>query len=285
LTQFIEKLNKWKITGVLLFLIPLVIGLIIAALIPRPVVGVITLDDAISSSTAQAMINQIGYARAHPEIRAVVLVLNSPGGTVTDTEAVYLELSRLRETKPVVTMIGSMAASGAYYLTVGTDYVFAEPSSMVGNVGVIGYTPQYPIVVDDIYSTGPYKLWGEPRDQFMREIEMLKQGFIQAVVLGRGEALKVDKEVILRGQIWTGADALRMGLIDELGSQSQAMDKAAQMAHIAHYRVMDLGTLAWGVDTSTEPEFFQKTSDGVITPYPAKQGLYMLYIPTTGEAQ
>lgn len=285
MTEVIEIMKKWKIKDVLVFLIPLAIGLIVAAFIPRPVIGVISLNDAISSGTAQEMINEIAYARAHPEIRAVVLVLNSPGGTVTDTEAVYLELTRLRESKPVVTMIGSMAASGAYYLTVGTDYAFAEPSSMVGNVGVIGYTPDYPVVVDDIYSTGPYKLWGEPRDQFMREIEMLKQGFIQAVVLGRGDALKVDKEVILRGQIWTGVDAVRMGLIDELGSQSQAIDKAAQMAHIAHYSVVDLGDVTSSFAAGTEPDFFQKTSDGVITPYPARQGLYMLYIPATEEIQ
>jgi protease-4 len=267
--------SRW--TGLLL-LIPLGLGILIASLIPRPVVGVIYLNDAIYSYTAQEMIDQIIYARDHAHVKAVVMVLNSPGGTVTDTESVYMELAKLRETKPVITMIEGMAASGAYYLTAGSDYVLAKPSSMVGNVGVIGYAPSTPSVAEDIYSTGPYKLSGSPRDSYMREMEMLKEGFLQAVLLGRGEALKVGPEVILRGQIWPGAEALRMGLVDELGTQSRAFEKAAQMAHIAHARVEDLRSLA-GIPTSVPYLFFYETPDGVVTQLPREQGIYMLYIP------
>ncbi len=273
--------QKWGSGNVFLFiLLPLIAGLLLSLLIPRPIVGVIYLSDAIQSNTAQAMIQEIIYARQNPQVKAVVLVLNSPGGTVTDTESVYMELSRLRQTKPVVSVVEDMAASGAYYIAVGTDYIFAKPSSEVGNVGVIGELPPQPSVLGEIYSTGPYKLWSSPRDQFVREMETLKQGFIKAVELGRGKALKIPEETILRGQIYTGNEALHYGLIDELGTQSQAFDKAASMARISHYQLMDL-SVNTGTSSSGQPAFFMQTAGGATTAYPKDPGLYLLYVPQT----
>jgi protease-4 len=263
-----------------LWVIPaLIIGILLSLLIPKPVIGVIRLNDAIYASTAKDLISQITYARDDPNIRAVVLILDSPGGTVVDTEAVYMELARLRQVKPVVTWVSGMAASGAYYLSSGTDYIVAVPSSEVGNVGVIGYLPPSPIVIEDTISTGPYKLWGSPRDTTLREIEMLKQGFFQAVTLGRGSRLKIGPEVLLRGQIWPAGEALRLGLIDQLGSQTDAYDKAAQLAHLWHYQTVDLYTQALYSQYSTALGFFLQTKDGVKLPYPSEQGIYMLYIP------
>ena len=267
-------------TWILYVIIPLVIGILLSLFIQRPQIGVITLNDAIASGTAQDMITQIIYARTHPEIKAVILVMNTPGGTVTDTESVYMELARLRQTKPVITMVEGMAASGGYYLLSGTDYVFAKPSSTIGNIGVLGYLPTPPTVISGLYSTGPYKLWGEPQESFIGELEMLKQGFYHAVLLGRGSRLKAPADVILRGQVYTGSDALRMGLIDELGSISQAYDKAAQMAHIAHYQVVDLkrpsGVLP---PLSTVSGFFQIDKNGNTLSLPKDPGIYLLYVP------
>lgn len=259
--------------------IPLVLGILASLLIPKPVIGLIYLNDAIGSTTAQEMISEINYARQAPQVRAVVLVLNSPGGTVTDTESVYMELNRLRQSKPVVTIVEGMAASGAYYLAAGTDYIFAKPSSDVGNVGVIGSLPSTPGVDEEVFSTGPYKLWGSTRDTYVREMEMLKQGFLQAVLLGRGSRLKTTSEVILRGEIWPGSEALRMGLIDELGAQSQAIDKAGSLAHISHYQVEDLRDLAGLPEVVPTQQFYMTSSDGSQLPYPKNPGIYLLYIP------
>jgi len=273
--------NKWGAGSVFLFiLLPLIAGLLLSLLIPQPIIGVIYLNDAIQSDTAQQMIQEIIYARQDPQVKAVVLVLNSPGGTVTDTESIYMELSRLRQTKPVVSVVEGMAASGAYYIAVGTDYIFAKPSSEVGNVGVIGELPPQPSVLGELYSTGPYKLWSSPRDQFVREMDTLKQGFIKAVELGRGKALKIPEETILRGQIYTGVEALQYGLIDELGTQSQAFDKAASMAKISHYQLVDL-SLKTGSSSSGQPAFFMQAPDGTTTAYPKDPGLYLLYVPQT----
>jgi len=120
------KLNSENIRTWLLWLVlPLVIGLIIASSIPQPVVGIIRLDDAIYPYTARDMIQQIHSAMDNPQVRAVVLAFDSPGGTVVDTEDVYMELARLHAKKPIVTAVNGMAASGAYYLSSGTDYIYA----------------------------------------------------------------------------------------------------------------------------------------------------------------
>lgn len=256
----------------------LLAGLILSAsIVPQPVIGVIRLDDAIYGQSGLDLIAQIDYAIEHPEVRAVVLAINSPGGTVVDTEAVYMQLARLRAKMPVVTAVNGMAASGGYYLASGTDYIFAKPTSQVGNIGVIGYLPPAPFIFEEIISTGPYKLWGSPRDTYLREIEMIKQGFFQAVMLGRGERLTVGPEVILRGQIWTGSEALRLGVIDSLGTESDAIRKAARMAHVWHYETSSLRDLA-GAQSGYQP-FFIESPDGVMLPYPTKPGLYMLFIP------
>jgi protease-4 len=279
------ELTWESLRGYLVWLaLPLIAGILIAALIPQPVVGLINLNTSIDAYSAKDLITQIDYARTHPEVRAVVLILDSPGGTVADTEAVYLEILKLRKSKPVVASINSMAASGAYYLTVGTDYAFAKPTSLVGNIGVIGYLPQTPTIFEGIISTGPYKLWGTPRDTYVRQIEMIKQGFFGAVKAGRGERLKAGPEVVLSGQIWPGSEALQLGLIDELGAQSDAIEKAASLGHISNYNPVNLATLALSLPTTTY-QFFATSETGMTLPYPKDPGVYMLYIPPMSAGQ
>lgn len=264
-------------TGLVWIVLPLIFGILLSSIVPKPVVGVIRLEEAIAGYSAQNMIKQIQYAMDHPEIRAVVLVFDSPGGTVVDTEAIYMELTRLREKKPVVTAVNAMAASGAYYLAVNTDYIYAKPTSLVGNIGVIGYLPPAPFVIEDIVTTGPYKFWGAPRDADMRQIEMIKQGFFEAVRLGRGDKLTAGDEVTFSGQIWSGVDAIRLGIADEIGTESDAAAKAAELARVANYEVSDLAELA-GITANTSI-FFIQSPDGMTLPYPNKAGVYLLYIP------
>lgn len=275
-----ETNKQWENyrTGLLWVVIPLIVGLIFSSsIVLQPVIGVIRLEDAIYGYTAQSMIKQIQYAAETPEIKAVVLVFESPGGTVVDTEAVYFELTKLREKKPVVTAVNAMAASGAYYLSVNTDFIFAKPTSLVGNIGVIGYLPTAPFIIEDTITTGPYKLFGSERDDDMRQIEMVKEGFFEAVTLGRGDKLTGTPEEIFSGKIWIGTDALHIGIIDELGGESEAAAKAAELAKIANYQVIDLREPA-GVESAVTTFFFQ-SPDGITYPYPNEAGVYLLYIP------
>ena len=258
--------------------LPLLAGILISAAIPKPIIGIIRLNDAIYNYTAQEMIAQIEYAIDNPEVRAVVLAFESPGGTVVDTEAVYFELTRLREKKPVVTAVNGMAASGAYYLSANTDYIYAKPTSLVGNIGVIGYLPPAPYIIKDIISTGPYKLFGSPRDSDMRQIEMVKQGFFDAVTLGRGDRLNAGPETVFTGQIWSGTDAVRLGIADEIGSENDAIEKAASLAKVANYEATDLYQLA-GLQSNLVTPFFFQSPDGMVMPYPNEAGTYLLYIP------
>ncbi|RPI91144.1 MAG: S49 family peptidase [Chloroflexi bacterium] len=270
-----EQIRIWLLWLVL----PLLIGVLIASFVPRPVIGLVRLEDAINSYTARDMITQINYAIDHPEIRAVVLAINSPGGTVVDTEAVYMELARLRAKKPVVIAINGIAASGGYYLSVNSDYIYAKPTSLVGNIGVIGYLPQTPMILEEVISTGPYKLWGSPRDTNMRQIEMIKLGFYEAVRLGRSDRLKIEPELLLTGEIWPGTEALRFGLIDDLGTETDAFVKAADLAHVRHYKAVDLALYEpYGIGNESYP-FFLQSSEGITLPYPNKPGIYLLYIP------
>lgn len=258
-------------------ILPLAAGIFAAAMIPQPVIGLIYLNDSINPYSAESMIRQIEYARKHPEVRAVVLVLSSPGGTVADTESVYLELLKLRQTMPVVASVNQVAASGAYYLAVGSDYIITRPTSSVGNVGVIGYLPASPSIYEYIVSTGPYKLFGYPRDHYIRQTEMVKQGFALAIQAGRGDRLKVDMESVLTGQLWLGSEAVRMGIVDQIGNQSDAEEKAAELARVRNYTTLDLSTVS---GYEYEPyQFYGQSPAGEQLHIPAEPGIYLLYIP------
>ena len=266
----------------LLFLIPLVIGIITAALVPRPVIGIIQIRDEINNKMSIRVLNEIEYARSHPEIKAVVLIIDSPGGTINDTELIYMELLKLRETKPVVTMVEGLSASGSFYLAMGTDYIVSNPSARIGNVGVIGTLPSSPIVLEETISTGPYKLFGNQRENYTRYIELIKESFYQVVENGRGENLQLSKEEILRGELYPASEAVKDGLIDEVAPQSRAMEKAAQLAHISHYSMINLTEAVAHEEKEEETSFFILDENGVSTGYPRESGIYLLYIPDYG---
>jgi len=266
---------------------PLLIGLLLAGfLFPQPQIGIIRLSAPIDPYSGADLLRQIDYVRHHPEIRGVVLALDSPGGTVADTEAVYLELLNLRKTVPVVASVNLMAASGAYYLSVGTDYILCKPTSDVGNIGVIGYTPPIPSLVDGIVSTGPYKLFGYERSEYVRQIEQVKQGFASAVQLGRGDRLKAEMTEVLSGKLWLGADAVRLGLADALGGESDAVEKAAQLAGARNPKVVEVGLLTLNEMAAQGAPFYGVSPEGILLSTPANAGLYYLYIPPSSpEAQ
>lgn len=276
-----EISSDWDKKNILLYIaLPLLIGIILAAFIPRPQIGVIHLNYTIDDVITERTVKQIQYAMHHPEVRAVVLIMDCPGGTINGTELIYLELIKLRQTKPVVSMVEGMSASGSYYLAVGTDYIISNPSAMVGNVGVIGEIPSKPRIYEETYSTGPYKFWGFAQDSYIRQIDMMKTSFLEAVLIGRGKRLNTTAEYILRGEIFTANEALRLGLIDELGPQSLAYEKAASLAHISHYKIVDLQvkvSMEASEDNSTS--FYALDEDGNPTNRPAQAGFYYLYIP------
>jgi protease-4 len=237
----------------------------------------IEIKEPLDNDVGKSVVEQIQYANNHPEIRGIVLALDSPGGTINDTELIYLELNHLRRKMPVVTMVQGLSASGAYYVSLATDFIYSNPSAMVGNVGVIGQIPPVPILLEEIYSTGPYKFWGNPRDTYVRQIDMMKRSFLKAVEVGRGDRLAISIEQVSRGEVYPASEALGYGLIDQLGSQSEAIEKAARLAHIANYEVVNLSRMV-DQERSEVSAFYALDENGESTGYPREPGFYYLYI-------
>jgi len=267
----------WKVSipGVLWVLVPLALGVLIAwQMIPHPVVGVLRIDRDISPATTPNILRQIAYVRDQSRIQALVVVLNSPGGTVPETEAIYLELLHLRETHPVVVVVEGMAASGAYYLATAGDHVYVQPSSRVGNIGVISFLPPEPLVLENVVWTGPHKIFGTSRDSMMRSAEVIKRQFYTVVQTGRGDKLNTDQETLLSGSLWTGTTALEMGLADEIGNVSQAVARAADKAKIANYQIVNLKD-----ELGIEEYFLYYSLDGLgqSSHMPITPGIYMRY--------
>lgn len=237
-----------KTVGALLLWLglPLIIGLLLGGfLIPQPAVGLIHLEMDIFSAgidldSVDLVMDQIEIARQDPSIKAVVFVLDSPGGEVVATQTLYLELQDLRREMPVVGLINGIAASGGYYIAMATDPIYAKPSSTIGNVGVWGFVPSEIGVNEVILASGPFKLTASNRDEFLREIEGIKQEFIGTVTSQRGDRLTISDSDLSQGLAYSGRIAKELGLVDELGSQSDAISKAAELAGIVNYTVLDL---------------------------------------------
>ena len=237
-----------KLAGLALWaVLPLLVGILLAfALVPIPQVGIIRIEDVIWPENTAHWSELVERARTDSRIRAVVLQVNSPGGSVTPTEEIYYRLLELRETKPLVVAIDDVAASGGYYLAAAGDRIFAKPSSIVGNIGVINLLPsidEQRFISEDYVSSGPFKFSGGSRGDYVRQLELAKLSFLEAVFAQRSARLRADRQKLAGGEIFMGTQALQLGLIDELGSNSTAIAKAAELAHLRHYQVVDVSEL------------------------------------------
>jgi protease-4 len=236
-----------RIVGnVLLFVVtPLVAGWFIAqALLPQPQVAIIGVRWEIFSDSTAVLMAEIEAAREDPNIKAVVVQLNSPGGSSTDGQALHLELRKLRQEKPVVGSVDLMAASAGYRIATATDPLYAKPGSLIGNVGTIGRFPSSQPIDDFILSTGPFKLSADNTEEFVRRMEENKQEFLATVLAGRGDRLTLSPEELSQGLLYSGRQAQRLGLIDQIGSQTEAIEKAAELAGIRNYEVVSLEAAA-----------------------------------------
>jgi protease-4 len=245
LTQMIKSPQAGWLRGlgslVLLVVFPLALGGVAAAwLLPRPAVGIIRLNVEIWSGSAFYLHQQVEEARSDPRIRAVVVQIDSPGGEVVATQNIYLDLKELRQEMPVVGSIDSWAASGAFYAAMATDPIYARPSSDVGNMGVWSYFPPTLGVDDVVLASGPFKLTASNYDEFLRNLEGVRQEFLSTVTGARGERLKISPVDLSQGLTYPGREAAELGLIDAVGSQSEAVEQAASLAKIANYEVIDL---------------------------------------------
>jgi protease-4 len=234
-----QSVLRWLLVAVILALVLAAGYLLSLRLVPTPKIAVIRVEGDIWGDYAGYISQALEEAGSDPAVRAVVLDIASPGGEVTASESLHYDVLRLREQVPVVASVNELAASGAYYVAAAADQVYAKPASEVGNIGVISLLPDSDLVDEQLLTTGPFKLSGGPQVTYVRQMEMLKETFLAAIMAQRADRLTIAPEVLSRGELYVGLQAQQMGLIDEIGSRADAIADAARMARVRHYDVVD----------------------------------------------
>jgi protease-4 len=231
----------WKPLGFLLLgVFSVAVGCLLALyLIPTPQVAVIRIEGDIWEFNSVYISRALEEAGRDRAVRAVVLDIVSPGGEVTASEGLYFDVLKLRDKKPVVASVDQIAASGAYYIASGADQIYAKPASIVGNIGTISVLPEPGQVDEGLITTGPFKLSGGSRTDYIRQMDMLKEAFLAAVFAQRGDRLSVGPEVLSRGETYLGLQAQQIGLVDAIGSQGEAVAAAARLARLRNYTLVD----------------------------------------------
>jgi protease-4 len=228
----------------------------LAGITDRRRIAVVQVRGAIGGAArTDDLIRTIGQARRNSRIRAVLIEIDSPGGTAIASEQLYMAVRRLAASKPVVAWIKGVGASGAYFLACGATRVLAFPSALVGSIGVISVRP---VVVDAlrrigarmvVTKTGPFKDMGAPwRDptpedeEHERElVDAIFRRFTGAVRAARG----FDDDALVRvttGDVWLGTRAIELGLIDGLADdEDTALEIAQDLAALPHHLTVRLG--------------------------------------------
>lgn len=232
------------VISILVIIAAIVAGYYLAQqLIPTPKVGIIHLDTQVTGTLAEAMSAEINYAIHADDIKAIVLDIDSPGGSASAGHDIYFQVRKLREAKPVVASMETLAASAAYQIGVGANEIYGKPASIIGNIGVIMGQPQPETLSEQFITTGPFKATGGSATSYLQKLDLLHADFRDSVIAERSKApnpLKLKPDQVATGEIWIGIEAKEYGIIDELGSTLDAIDRAAQMAGLKKYDVVEI---------------------------------------------
>ena len=200
----------------------------------------------------EKMIKDLQDLREDDDVKAVVIRVNSPGGSAFASEQIWREVCLLKEKKPVVVSMGGMAASGGYYISCAANRIFAEPTTLTGSIGIFGMIPDMSELMTekiglkfDVVKTNEMSDIGTMARPF-NEAEsaqmqkMINRGydlFTKRVADGRGMAQDSVK-LIAEGRVWTGEQGLNIGLVDELGNLDDAVAHAAELAKVEKFRAV-----------------------------------------------
>lgn len=204
-------------------------------------------DDA--SIGNETLVKELRKVREDDKVKAVVLRVNSPGGSALASDIIWRELTLLKKAKPLIVSQGDVAASGGYYLSAPADKVFAERTTITGSIGVIGlllntqqfFNRELGITFDRIYSNenqladlgNPNRpMREEERKKIQDGVDEVYEDFLGIVQEGRGFKSRDDVHEIAQGRVWTGEDAKGINLIDEFGGLQDAIAAAAKKAGV-----------------------------------------------------
>ena len=206
-------------------------------------VGILEVKGVIAN--VQPTIEELAKFRRDGSIKAVVVRIESPGGGVSPSQELYEEIRRTAQEKPVVVSMGSVAASGGYYIACAAQKIYANPGTITGSIGVILQFTNFEELLKkigfrmEVVKSGPYKDVGNPGREMTPEekaylqklVDNVHQQFVRDVA--RGRHMKVEKvREVADGRIFTGEQAMELGLVDELGDLKDAINGAAKMAAI-----------------------------------------------------
>lgn len=197
------------------------------------------------------LVEELTKIQKDENIKAVVLRVNSPGGSAYGSEQIWAAIEEIKAAgKPVVVSMGDLAASGGYYISCNADRIFANPTTLTGSIGIYGMIPNFGGLVTgklgvtfDGVQTNRYGNFGafnramtpDERNQMQRYIERGYELFTSRCAEGRGMSLEAIKK-IAEGRVWDGQTALKIGLVDELGDLDAAIAWAAQKANLDKYK-------------------------------------------------
>jgi len=211
----------------------------------------------------ETIVETLSWARSHDDVKAVVLRVNSPGGSAMASDTIWRAVERTRKAKPVIVTMGDMAASGGYYVSAGADRIFAQPATITGSIGIFsgkfdlsGLMKRLGIGID-VESRGkratmedferPYT--EEERGFILSRLQYFYRAFLKAV--GQGRKMTMDQvHKVARGRVWTGRQALGRGLVDAHGGLIDAIEEAQKRAGLAldrPVRIYSLPTVKKGL--------------------------------------
>ena len=213
-------------------------------------------DNGAECITSESFLEMLKDVEKDDEVQAVVLRINSPGGSAVEAEIIYQELLKLKERKPIVVSMGGYAASGGYYIASCANKIFAEPNTITGSIGVFGliFCPQkflnntlgVNVETVNTHDNSSFMSSMDPKSAselavLQRSVEHIYDVFVQHVADGRNMTVEaVDS--IAQGRVWTGTSALKIGLVDQLGGLDDAIRCAAELANldVDTYKVKEL---------------------------------------------
>ncbi len=196
----------------------------------------------------------IRNARIDEDIKAVVLRVNSPGGSGLASETIWREVMLTVKEKPVVVSMGNLAASGGYYIACPANYIFAQPNTITGSIGVFGMLPNIEklmteklgITADQVVTNKHSDIGNTMRPMSEREKEFIQKQvddfyevFLTRVADGRENLSIEEVKKIGEGRVWSGISSIELGLVDEIGGLNDAVNKAVELAELDEYRIVE----------------------------------------------
>lgn len=206
------------------------------------------------SMGSETIAKAIKMARQDKKVKAIVLRVNSPGGSALASDVMWREVQLAKTEKPIVVSMGDVAASGGYYISCGANKIFAESSTITGSIGVFGLIPNMEGMLNhkigihtDRVTTNPYAdglssfrpLAKQERVVLKEMIEHIYDDFTMKVAQGRNMT-QAQVDSIGQGRVWSGLSALRIGLVDEIGGLEAAIAEAIKLAEIDDYKLKEL---------------------------------------------